>query len=282
MSEMGGKVVVITGATSGIGEEAAVELSRRGATVVVHGRSPAKIEATLARIQAEAGVAAESVQADLSSMAEIRRACAELRERHPVIDVLLNNAGAVFQTRAVTVDGFEQTFAVNHVAYYLMAAELLPSLLAATAGRIVSVASDAHRGPGLAWDDLQSERMYVGFKTYGQSKLMNILFTRELARKLEGTTVTTNCVHPGVVATGFALNESGIVKAFWKLAQPFIRSPARGAATSIFLCCEPDVGSGGYFANSKPKKPSGAARNDADAARLWAITEELTGTPWPN
>ncbi len=199
----------------------------------------------------------------------------------PRIDVLVNNAGAVFSTRQVTVDGFELTFALNHLAYFLLTSLLRDKIVASAPARIIVVSSEAHRGGRLDFSDLQGEHSFSGFRAYGTSKLSNLLFTRELARRLAGTGVTANVMHPGTVATGFGRNNRGFIGAMIKLLAPFFRTPEKGAETIVYLAADPALEgiSGGYFYDLKPKTPTAAAQNDADAAKLWTVSEELTRSP---
>ena len=278
---MSGKKVLITGATSGIGEEAAVALAKLGAQVFVHGRSEDKIERVLARIRQEAGRQdAQPFVCDLSSMEDIRQQAQALEQRLDKLDVLLNNAGAVHQSRKLTPDGLEMTFGVNHLSYYMMALLLWPALRRSAPGaRLVNVASDAHRGARIDWDDLQGERSWSSMRFYCDSKLMNILMTRELARRAQGQGVTVNALHPGVVATGFARNDPGLVARLTGLFAPLLASPARGARTSVWACSSPEAAShhGLYFASCKVQTPSRAALDDQAAARLWSVSQSLTG-----
>lgn len=277
-----GKTILITGATAGIGEVAARELARSKARIVLVGRNPEKCDASVASIRDQTGNAeVESIVADLSSMAEVRRLAETFQERYDRLDVLLNNAGAMFSTRMETADGFERTFALNHLAYFLLTNLLLDRLKASAPSRVVNVASDAHRVArnGLNFDDLQRQRTYRPFRAYGASKLANILFTRELARRLEGTGVTANCLHPGFVATSFMSGNGVLGWVFRRLASVAAVSPEQGAQTSIYLARSPEVEevSGGYFDRCKPVKPSSAALDDDAARRLWEISEQLTG-----
>lgn len=278
------KVVIVTGATNGIGEVTARELAGKGAEVVVISRTLRKLENTVNKIKSETGNQNVSyIQADLSSMAEVRRAAAEFKERHNRLDVLVNNAGAFFNERKESVDGYEMTFALNHLNYFLLTHELL-DMLKQTAdeqgdARIVNVSSNAHRGATISFDDLQREESYSGFRVYGESKLMNIMFTYELARRLEGTNVTTNALHPGFVNTGFGMNNDGFVKFILNGIQSlFAKSSEEGAQTNIYLASSPQVKgvSGKYFAD-KEQKASSKASHDVEAQkRLWRISEELT------
>ena len=275
---MDGKVVVLTGGTSGIGQVAAVELARQGARVVLIARDRDRASQTLAQIGgAGPGLAHRVVYADLASMAETRRAAAEIAVAEPRIDVLINNAGALFNRRQTSPDGLEMTFAVNHMAYFVLTEGLKDTLQRSAPARIVNTASGAHRGAVLDFDDLQSERAYSGFQVYGRSKLCNILFNRELARRLQGSGVTSNCLHPGFVATRFGASSGGLLQALMPLAQLGAISPAKGAETIVYLASAPDVAAvnGLYFYKRKPDTPSLAAQDDAAASRLWAESERL-------
>jgi NAD(P)-dependent dehydrogenase (short-subunit alcohol dehydrogenase family) len=274
---MQGKTVVITGATSGIGEVAAVALARAGARIVMVARDAVRADVTMARL---AGQGHTVHLADLSRLSEMKRVAAEIAARETRIDVLINNAGALFNTREVTEDGLEKTFATNHLAYFVMTALLLPRLKATPGARIVSTASDAHRGAKLDFADLQSARRYSGFSVYGRSKLMNILFTRELARRLDGSGVTANCLHPGFVATRFGDRSGGIMSVAIRMAKPFAGlSPEKGAETIIHLASSPDVAnvSGQYFYKRKIATPTAEAQDDESAKRLWDETAKIAG-----
>jgi NAD(P)-dependent dehydrogenase (short-subunit alcohol dehydrogenase family) len=278
---MHGKTCVITGATSGIGLAAAVALAARGAKLALIGRDRARGEAALARLRAAAPDARVTMHySDLLRMAEVRRLGAELLTAYPRIDVLINDAGALFQRREVTADGLERTFALNHVAYFLLTQLLRERLVASAPARVVSVASRAHEGAVLDFDDLNLERGYSGWTAYSRSKLANILFTRELARRLEGTGVTANCLHPGFVASRFGDNNGGLFRWGLVIAKRLTAiSERRGAETVVYLASDPGVGktTGGYFAGSKPATPSAAAQDDGAAQRLWEISAALTG-----
>jgi len=278
---MSGKTAVVTGATAGIGEVAARELARMGARVVLVGRSREKAEATAAMIRREAGdPEVEYFLADLSSQAEIRRLAEEIKARHPRIDVLINNAGAMITPRQESVDGIEMTWALNHMGYFLLTSLLLDTLRASAPSRVVSVSSDAHRTvSGIHFDDVEGKKGYRPLRAYSQSKLANVLFTRELSRRLEGSGVTANSLHPGVVATRFS---SGEGFSFWVLRQATRLlgiSPERGAETTIYLASSPDVegATGGYYTRSRPVKPAAAAQDDEAARRLWALSETIVG-----
>jgi NAD(P)-dependent dehydrogenase (short-subunit alcohol dehydrogenase family) len=282
--DLSGRTVVITGANSGIGKEAAVGLAAMGATVVVAVRNRAKGEAAVAEITARAGRSRDAVELadlDLASTASIRAFAAGFLASHDRLDVLLNNAGLTLRKRAETADGFEMIFGVNHLGHFLLTSLLQDRLVAGAPTRIVNVASDAHRFArgGLDFDDLMATERYRPFLTYARSKLANILFTTELARRLEGTGVTANVLHPGFVASNFA--REGDTGALGNLAmiagRPFAVSPAKGAETSVFLASSPQVDgvTGQYFAKCTLAKTS-AAGADADAAlRLWTESEKL-------
>ena len=275
---MDGKVVVVTGGTSGIGQVAAAELARQGARIILIARDPVRAARALADVSgAGPGVTHRVVYADLASIAETRRAAAEIAAAEPRIDVLINNAGALFNRRRLSPDGLEMTFAVNHMAYFVLTERLRPTLLKSGSARIVNTASGAHRGAALDFDDLQAERAYSGFPVYGRSKLCNILFTRELARRLQGTGVTANCLHPGFVATRFGDGSGGLLQALMPVARLGAISPQKGAETIVYLASSPDVASvsGLYFYQRKPDTPSPAAQDDAAASRLWAESERL-------
>jgi NAD(P)-dependent dehydrogenase (short-subunit alcohol dehydrogenase family) len=277
---MQGKVVVMTGATSGIGEVAAMRLAKMGARLVLIARDRARGEATLARLRAAApGVGHVARYADLSTLGEARRVGAEIAAAEPRIDVLANNAGAIFATRAVTADGLERTFALNHMSYFVLTAGLLDRLVAAAPARIVNTASNAHRQGHVHFDDLQSTRRYRAFAVYGTSKLCNILFTRELARRLAGRGVTANSFTPGFVATRFGDQAGGLYAAGVRFAKLFAVTPEKGAETLVYLATSPDVAnvSGQFFQNCRPGTLSAEAQDDAVATRLWRESERIAG-----
>jgi NAD(P)-dependent dehydrogenase (short-subunit alcohol dehydrogenase family) len=268
-------LVVVTGATRGIGRAAAIELARRGAEVAIVGREPERVEAVATEAAAAGGGASVHQHvADLMLMSEVRRLADEVRERHRKIDVLANNAGALFASRQLTAEGFERTFALNQLAPFLLT-NLLRDQLAG--GRVVTTASDAHEGGRLDLDDLQSERSYAAMRVYGTTKLCNILFTRELARR--APELHANCFHPGVVRTGFGKNENGIWKLLTTVAGPFFRSPERGARSLVWLALsdEAAVLNGEYVEDEKVAKPSDQAQDDALARGLWERSAELVG-----
>lgn len=278
---MQGRSVLITGATSGIGKEAAVELAGMGANVTIVARDERKGRGTQSEIKERSGADADLMLADFASLADVRRLADEYRSSHDALHVLLNNAGAYNPTRAESRDGYELTFAVNHLAHFLLTDLLLDTIKASTPARIINVSSDAHNGSTIDFNDLQSTNGYGGMRAYGQSKLANILFTKELARRLEGTGVTVNAVHPGVVRTGFGRNSGGLTSAlfavFHVVGRPFTLSPSQGAETSVYLASSPDVEdiSGEYFIKKQVADSSAAARDAEAAKRLWEVSEEL-------
>ena len=274
------KVVVITGSTSGIGEVAADRLAQRGARIVFVARDRHRGEETRRHLRAIAGHADHTVHyADLSRLSEMKRVAREIAETEPQIDVLINNAGALFNSRRVTEDGLEMTFALNHLSYFVLTNLLLDRLRATPGARIVSTASDAHKPAKLNFDDLQSERGYSGFSMYGRTKLMNILFTRELARRLAGTDVTANCFHPGFVATRFGDAGGGLLSWGIGIAKNFALTPEQGAETMIYLVSSPEVEgkTGGYYYKCALATPSREGQNDADAKRLWDVSAKISG-----
>ena len=275
---MQGKTVVATGATSGIGEIAAVELAGMGARVVFIARDAKRAEATLAKLEAVApGCGHRAHIADLSLVAETRRVGGEIAASEARVDVLINNAGAIFSDRRVTAEGLEMTFALNHMAYFTLTQTLRDRLVGSSPTRVVSTASAAHYGAKLDFDDLQCAHGYSAWRAYNRSKLANILFTRELAKRLAGTGVTANCLHPGVVASRFGDAAGGWTGRLFPIFKRFAISPAQGADTIVYLASSPDVAtvSGGYFAKRKVKTPSRAASDDAAAARLWEKSEAI-------
>ncbi|MGH2667777.1 MAG: SDR family oxidoreductase [bacterium] len=277
---MHGKVVVITGATSGIGQVAAERLAAMGARIVQVARDTSRGEAALARLRARApGVAHRIHYADLSRMADTKRVAAEIAAAEPRVDVLINNAGALFSTRRLTEDGLEQTFALNHMAYFLLTHGLRERLRAGAPVRVINTASDSHRRGRLDFDDLQSVRGYGGRAAYGLSKLCNILYTRELARRWAGTGVTANSLHPGFVATRFGHQSGGLLSYGIRMAQLFAISTEKGAETLVYLASSPEVAtiSGGYFYKCQLDRPTRDAQDDAAARRLWSETERLAG-----
>ena len=275
---MNGKVCVITGASSGIGKATAAALARLGATVVLVGRDRARTEAAAAEIGPASGPPPRVEIADLASLEQVR-GLAERLAALERIDVLINNAGLMLGERQVTVDGLEHVLALNHLAPFLLTSLLLPKLTASAPARVVTVTSDAHSAARLDLSDLNLERGWDSWRSYANSKLANILFTRELARRLDGTGVTANCAHPGVVRTGFGRQSRPLLRLGITIARPFMLSPERGADTIVYLASSPDVAgqSGGYYVKRQRREPSAAARDDEAARKLWEISQELTG-----
>lgn len=279
MEQLSGKVILITGATNGIGREAAKALAGMGAQVVVVGRSRSRTEQVVQEIEASGGQA-DLLVGDLSVMDEVRRVAAEFRAKHDRLDVLINNAGAFYTAREVTADGLEKTFALNHMSYFVLTNALLDMLH--SGARVINTSSDAHKGGSMNFDDLQGERRFSGWAAYGQSKLANILFSDEMARRLRDTGVSVNSVHPGFVNTGFGKNNGGIVGAALGMIAPlFARTPEQGAETLIYLAASPEVEgvTGEYFADKKIAAKSRAAQSAEAARRLWAVSEELAREP---
>jgi NAD(P)-dependent dehydrogenase (short-subunit alcohol dehydrogenase family) len=277
---MHGQVIVITGATSGIGQVAAERLALMGARMVLVARDLARGEAALTRLRERAPGSSHSIHyADLSRLSEMRRVAAEIAAAEPRIDVLINNAGALFNSRRLTEDGLERTFALNHIAYFMVTHGLRERLIASAPARVINTASDAHRRARLQFHDLQSAVGYRGFTVYGRSKLCNILFTRELARRWAGTGITANCLHPGFVATRFGDESGGLLSGVVRAAKLFAISPEQGADTIVYLASSAEVAdvSGGYFYKRRLATPSREARNDTSAARLWLETARLAG-----
>ena len=268
---MNGKIVLITGGTSGIGRVTVRELARMGAKVVVVGRDPAKLDA----IKRETG--ADAIRADLQLVGEARRVAAEFRDKYARLDVLVNNAGAVFSARQVTAEGLERTFALNHMAYFTLTAALLDLLRASAPARVISVASEASRGGRIDFGDLQMERRYLGVRQYCNTKLMNLLFAFELSRRLQGSGVTSNAVHPGTVASSFAMQGAGLFGILARIARPFLIGEEKGARTQIWAASEPTLAAvtGKYFVRRREKSPVHAALDPAAARRLWEESEKL-------
>jgi len=282
---MQGKTVVVTGGNSGIGYETAAALAAMGARVVLTARNADKGRSAVASITQRLGGDAQVqlVVFDLADLSSVRRGAAEILEQAPRLDVLVNNAGLVLSQRIETADGLEATLATNHLGPFLLTNLLLDRIRSSSPARIVNVASTAHSAArkGMPFDDLQSEKRYATMRVYGQSKLANILFTRELAHRLAGTGVTANSLHPGTVRTGYGADGDarGLLAFGIKISSPFFLSPAKGARTSIFLASAPEVAevSGEYFVKCKPKQPKRWARDDDAARRLWQVSEELVG-----
>ena len=279
-ASMTGKTCLVTGANSGIGLETARRLAALGARVVMVARDPVRGEA--ARLEVADSTGNDSVElllCDLGSKTQVRALAGRVLECCPQLHVLVNNAGLTLGQRVVTEDGFETTFAVNHLAPFLLTELLRERLIASSPARVVTVASDAHNGGKIDFDDLNGERRFSGWAAYSQSKLANILFTSELAKRLEGTGVTAACLHPGVVKTGFARRGPTFFRVFFKAAGLFLLTPERGADTAVWLASSPEAAdaSGGYFVKRRLTQPSKAARDPETAARLWRVSEQLTG-----
>lgn len=273
-----GKTIVITGATSGMGEAAALALAHQGARLVLIARDPARAEATLSKLSRESGIRHAVHYADLSRLAEMKRVANEIAASEQRIDALINNAGAAFTSRRLSEDGLEMTFATNHMAYFVVTNLLLDRLKEAPAARIVSTASDAHRAGRLDFDDLSMQKSYSTFRAYGTSKLCNILFTRELARRLGGTRVTANCLHPGFVRTRIGDNNRAVA-IIGKIVKLFGLSPEEGAKTIVYLASSGEVEdvSGEYFFRCRREATTPEASDVALAHRLWGVSEALAG-----
>ena len=281
-NEMAGRTCLITGASNGIGKETAIELARMGATVVMVARDERKGRAAQMEVKERSGADADLLLADLASLADVRKLAEEYRSRHDTLHVLINNAGAYNSQRVLSKDGYEMTIAVNHLAHFLLTDLLLDVIKASAPSRIINVSSGAHTGAKIDFDDLQGESGYgVGMGAYGQSKLANVLFTNELARRLEGENVTVNSLHPGVVRTGFGRNATGIIggvfAVFQFVGRPFLLTSAQGAKTSIYLASSPEVETttGEYFVKSKSVASNDESNDPEVARRLWDFSEEL-------
>jgi NAD(P)-dependent dehydrogenase (short-subunit alcohol dehydrogenase family) len=270
--------MVVTGATSGIGSIAAETLSREGARMILVARDPARAESALERLRSAGPQSDHTVYyADLSRIAEMKRVAAEIAAAEPRIDVLINNAGALFNSRRLTADGLEMTFATNHMSYFVLTMGLAERLKATPGARVVNTASDAHEGKRLDFDDLQAAKHFRGFTVYGRSKLCNILFTRELARRWRDTGVTVNCLHPGFVSTRFGDQSGGLFQRVVSLAKLFAISPEKGAETITYLASSDAVSkiTGEYFYKCRAMAPSKAAQDEEAARRLWEYSERL-------
>ncbi len=278
MGDMAGKACIVTGASAGIGAATALGLAKRGASLGLVGRDVRRLDEVAVRCRTAGAGEVRTYVADFGELAQVRALADSLLADWPRMDVLINNAALVLQHREETVDGYEKVFAVNHLAPYLLTRLLQDRLIASAPSRVVVVASDAHTFGALEPDDYMSTRAFKPMKVYGRSKLANILFTRELAARLEGTGVTANCLHPGFVSTSLARdNKIGVL--FLKLAKPFIKSPADGAQTTLQLACDPVTVSGEYFADGKPHRLKDYAQDPATAARLWDDSAQLVGLP---
>ncbi|TVT41651.1 SDR family NAD(P)-dependent oxidoreductase [Hymenobacter setariae] len=285
MPDLQDKIILVTGATSGIGEVTARELAQQGAHIIILARNAQKAQRTQQAIIAATGnERVDTVLADLSVLQQVRDIAAEIHAKYPRLDVLINNAGLMFGAeRELSADGYEMTLATNHLGPFLLTSLLLDLLQKSLAARIVNVASMAYRFSKPTLDDLQSEQNYSPVWEYGNTKLWNIMFTQELAQRLRAhgiTNITTNCLHPGAVATGYGQQTGGIVGAALSLARPFMISPEKGAQTSIFLATDAKVGtiSGGFFSKKKPEPVKSSFNTPANNRRLWELSEQLTRT----
>ena len=278
---MAGKSVLVTGGTGGIGRATAIGLAALGARVGITGRDPARTEAAAAGIRATPGSPAiDAFAADMSVQAGVRRLAAQVLDTYPRLDVLVNNVGGFWAHRHVTADGLEHTFALNHLAPFLLTSLLLDRLTASAPARILTVSSGAHARGRIDFDDLQGERNYSGQRAYSQSKLASVMFTYELARRLEGTGVTATVLHPGVVRTSFgAEDQAAHMAVMIRVARLVMKTPAQGAGTSIYLASSPEVEgiTGRYYADCKPKTSSKASYDATAAARLWQASIDLAG-----
>jgi len=275
------KLCPITGANSGIGRETSLALARLGYTVVMACRSRDKGEVALAEVRQKAGSnSVELMEVDLADLATVKKLAADYQASHPRLDVLVNNAGLILTKRTMTVDGFETTFQVNYLSHFLLTHLLLDELKSSAPSRIVSVSSSAHAPGHIHFDDLQCASGYSAFKSYGQSKLAQVLFTYELARRLNGTGVDVNCFHPGAVATNWGRNPGSWLSFGLRLFSAFEASPRKGAATSIYVASEPSLQgvTGKYFAHSRETKSSPESYDLDEAKRLWDVSLQLLGT----
>ena len=278
--EIKNKNVLITGATSGIGEATAIDLAKKGANIFFIARNNLKAQNLSDKIEFISGRRPKFFIADLASLKNIKESALEFISLDIPLHVLLNNAGLINNNRKETVDGFEEVFSINHLAYFYLTHLLLDKLKEGTPSRIINVSSGAHAFvKGFNFDDVNSLKEYKPFKVYGYSKLANILFTKKLSQVLENENIIVNCLHPGVVGTGFGQNNGIFSKILFNLSKPFMRSSEKGAETSIYLCSSPDVSdvSGQYFYNCKIAKTTTWANNQEDADRLWNLSKELTG-----
>lgn len=276
---MDNKICMVTGANSGMGKITVLELAKAGATVIMVCRDQKRGNDALSDILMESkSKKVELMLCDFASQKSIRNFAEEFKKKYESLDVLVNNAGFVAPKRELTVDGVETTFAVNHLGYFLLTNLLIEPIKKSEAARIVNVSSDGHWLGNIDFDNLNSERGYMSFKAYANSKLANILFTKELSRRLAGTNITTNCLHPGAVNTAFADNMPGILKPLGKFVKSFLLSPEQGAQTQIYLATSPDVANitGEYFSNKKVAKSSKTSRDPDIAKKLWKVSEQMT------
>jgi NAD(P)-dependent dehydrogenase (short-subunit alcohol dehydrogenase family) len=273
-----GRVALVTGATSGIGQATAREIAGMGARTLIVARDPARGQATAGAIREATGAGVEVLIADLSARDQVLALASRVRDLTGRLDLLVNNAGAIFAARELSADGVEMTFALNHLAYFLLTLELLPLMLGRPDARVVNVASSAHAAGTIDFDDLQGERSYGMWKAYAQSKLANVLFTRELARRAAPAGVVANAVHPGAIASGFGRNRPGLFNRLVTIGAPFLASPDRGARATVHVATDPSLAgmTGRYFSGRRETTPARAARDDDSARRLWQISEAMT------
>ena len=277
--DMTGRVCLITGANSGIGKATALGLAKLDATVVIVSRDRDKGEAALLEIRTLSGNKnVDSMVADLSSQDSVRELAHDFKARYKKLHVLINNAGIFLPKRVSTVDGLEATFATNHLGHFLLTNLLLDMLKASAPSRIINVISSAHRGTEINFEDLQGEKKYSGYHAYSQSKLANVLFTYQLAKQLEGTRVTVNCLHPGVVRTGFGKDQGGFMSIAVRIGAPFMMNPEKAAKAAIYLATSPELEevTGKHFAKGKEERSSKESYDSETAERLWKVSAELT------
>jgi NAD(P)-dependent dehydrogenase (short-subunit alcohol dehydrogenase family) len=277
--DMTGKTCLVTGGNSGIGKATALGLAKLGATVVIVSRDKDKGEAALLEIRTVSGNRnVDAMVADLSSQDSVRELAHDFKARYKMLQVLINNAGIFLPKRVSTVDGLEATFATNHLGHFLLTNLLLDELKASAPSRIINITSAAHRGTEMDFEDLQGEKKYSGYHAYSQSKLANVLFTYYLAKRLEGTRVTVNCLHPGVVRTGFGKDQGGFMSVAVRIGGPFFMSPSKAARAVIYLATSPELErvSGKHFSKGKEERSSPESYDAASAERLWNVSAELT------
>jgi NAD(P)-dependent dehydrogenase (short-subunit alcohol dehydrogenase family) len=284
LNELIGKTILITGATNGIGKIAALELAKQGATIAIIGRDQAKTIQVAQQIRVQSkNTNVDGLIADLSSLSEVRGLAQAFRQKYPHLHVLINNAGGIFASRKLSVDGYEYTFALNHLAYFTLTNLLLDMLKTDAYARIINTSSNAHEGARLDFNDLQNEHHYGygGYRAYGQSKLANLLFTYELARRLSDTAVTVNAVHPGPVASGFGMNNSGAMKLGMNIFHQFALTPEQGAETLIYLASSPEVEgiSGKYWSNRRAISSSHESYDENAQQRLWVASAQMADLP---
>ena len=281
MTDMNGKVCLVTGATDGIGKVSARVLAEKGAKVIIVGRNPEKSATVLAELKSSSGNEnIDLLMADLAVMQEVRDLAEQVISHYDRLDILLNNAGGYFAKHELTSDGLERTFALNHMSYFLLTNKLMELLKSSAPARIVNVSSDAHYGVDMDFENLNGEQEYKAWKAYQKSKLANVLFTYELLKKVPAD-ITVNCLHPGFVATNFGHNNGGFIGPVLKIAQRISAiDPEEGAKTSTFLCSAPEVKgvSGKYFYKCQPKTSSRESRNMDTGKRLWQISSDIAST----